>query len=977
MNASQSYGDVGARGSRGVEPTPLRQISMKRSQSVNARSGSNMENDLMKDLGTSTDAPKSWSKRRLSQPLVLAYNQPTGEFVPADEISESEEPKNQSSRMDRVRERRTKRTTKHIGQFLKVNVQLSTGLGFDVTVDKSHTIEYLAHQIEAEYAFRNVLASLGQSEREDFDPQQKTFEPLEIGQLFDSGMLALKFSDTIGDVLSFNDTVLVINTYGANSRGKDGSPAPLDVDLETDPVRVNDKAQSSHGSVTSMGDFPEDTPARARQISVTTTGTTQTLDDRLQMLLHSKLGLVYFHQFCLEEYCVENLLFWLMVEVLQNCDASIRGTFAKFIYLVYIAHSSPLSINVSPEIRNDIKEAFSSGSPSSFSDVGVFDEAQENVYAVLKDKKRYIESKINGTYADAFPSTAQTIFDLVSILEDPSSESSAEAIARIGDGKRLAVNSNEFRELFLSLCSNEFFATQPDLFYHYFDAVSRMSWAQKQKKMQKEKKLSKFFGERPSSEQLQRQTNNQRRISLTMLKENIKDDGDELDAILSNSSLDGNGDPTARRKKMEKLETFFGDKIPKKQKVEQSLVTANDELNLIFSTENSDDEAPDGIEAICEDISATNELPPEQRRILNKRNKKISTLLGETLDEKTISKVLDTANMSKAVLPMVPNDQTVLSPTPQLQEEEGDDSFEDSSDPNGQGSNNVSNKKKRLDKLSSMLGERIKVNDVSDSQAAVAVQNTPHQIGRVLPTPRVLTPDERKQVQRRANKIERLMGVIPPTEALISTISESEAQAKLSSEAAKKLQKGIASISFFIQNTSDVVELLETLSVVSAEFPNLEPRRLSMVSDEGEPVESKESRQRRINKLRKFFGNDINVIALIENQLLSDLEQNLEEVVDQGDKQVLMENMKSLRVMMNRRSNEFQIDLKKSLDRPSDNVYITASSPESSNQSENYTPRSTKPLVRSPTMPEVKEAPAVLDDTTRRQSVVRKEVWES
>ncbi|KAJ3190908.1 hypothetical protein HDU67_006075, partial [Dinochytrium kinnereticum] len=224
MNPSPSAYDVGGGSSSrdkydsSHQPSQLKSVTVKRSQSVDARAGSSMERELLRDFRQPDSSREGSGKRRMSQPVVLTYHPPTGTFKPAEErVSEviagqsSSEP---PSRMDRVRERRTKRTTKHIGQFLRLNIQLSNGLAFDVTVDKAHTIEYLAHQIEAEYAFRNILYSIGQTEKDEVDPQQKPFEPLEIGQLFDAGMLALGFSDVIGDVLSFNDNVLVINTYG-------------------------------------------------------------------------------------------------------------------------------------------------------------------------------------------------------------------------------------------------------------------------------------------------------------------------------------------------------------------------------------------------------------------------------------------------------------------------------------------------------------------------------------------------------------------------------------------------------------------------------------------------------------------------------------------------------------------------------------------------------------------------------------------
>jgi hypothetical protein len=108
------------------------------------------------------------------------------------------------SRLEGVRNKRAHRTSKHIDRFLKINVAISSTSGdsFDVTVDKTQTIEHLAHHIEAQYAFRR-----------EQNESKTSLEPLEIGQVYNSGMLALKFHEVIGDVLEQNDTVNVINTY--------------------------------------------------------------------------------------------------------------------------------------------------------------------------------------------------------------------------------------------------------------------------------------------------------------------------------------------------------------------------------------------------------------------------------------------------------------------------------------------------------------------------------------------------------------------------------------------------------------------------------------------------------------------------------------------------------------------------------------------------------------------------------------------
>ncbi len=53
----------------------------------------------------------------------------------------------------------------------------------------------------------------------------------------------------------------------------------------------------------------------------------------------------------------------------------------------------------------------------------------------------------------------------------------------------------------------------------------------------------------------------------------------------------------------------------------------------VYSTNNSSED-------IFEDITTTNDLDADQRRLLTKRSKKLNTILGEALDEKTFSGVV-------------------------------------------------------------------------------------------------------------------------------------------------------------------------------------------------------------------------------------------------------------------------------------------------------------------------------------------------
>ncbi|KAJ3258229.1 Regulator of G-protein signaling 7, partial [Borealophlyctis nickersoniae] len=480
-------------------------------------------------------------------------------------------------RIARVLTKSRTRATTHVNQFFKIAVQIPGGENFDVTVDKDQSVDYLAKQIEAEYAFRFLLGHSAEEGKEGEGeetaqqaPPVKKARPLSIGQVYDAGMLALKFGDKVGDVLAFNDTVHVINTFSDAPSTRDVLSETVEEPVIPNPSLATEPDEAAAGistkslpvvqshregtpigqtplpqsllSVASHSAFPtlninkdpalsnssglsEVSVSRGRQYSLIVN---PTLDDRLQATLHNKMALKHFIEFCVEEYTIENVLFWLDVEIFQSCDAQIRSVYAKYIYLTYIAIDSPLQMNLSDEIRKDV--AWPVPANPAEVDVSMFDEVQEQAYAMMKghsfvryetslkmqqylearrsDRQRYNQSRISGPYAQHFKPNIEQLLSLTAVLEDPTSKPTTDFLASFSkDGRHIGINSIEFREFVLNhiLSSRLSMSGAGGLLSGYFSNTNRHMWAQKQRKMYKEKKLSKFFGQRPSSEQIQKQ----------------------------------------------------------------------------------------------------------------------------------------------------------------------------------------------------------------------------------------------------------------------------------------------------------------------------------------------------------------------------------------------------------------------------------------------------------------------------------------
>jgi len=103
------------------------------------------------------------------------------------------------------------------------------------------------------------------------------------------------------------------------------------------------------------------------------------LDERLQAVLHNKIALHAFHEYCYEGYSLENLLCWLDIEIFHTAPTSMRRSIATVIYLTYLAPDSPHEINLSAEMRAEIPWPL-----GETIDPCMFDDAQEVVYTLIK-----------------------------------------------------------------------------------------------------------------------------------------------------------------------------------------------------------------------------------------------------------------------------------------------------------------------------------------------------------------------------------------------------------------------------------------------------------------------------------------------------------------------------------------------------------------------------------------------------------------
>ncbi|RKO94647.1 hypothetical protein BDK51DRAFT_29674 [Blyttiomyces helicus] len=770
---------------------------------------------------------------------------------------------NPEPRISRALSLRLKRTSSHIKEFYKLNVSLAAGTNLVVMIDKEQTIEFLAKEIEAQCAYGSLKP--GQEVNSGNPP---LIMPIE--QIYDGGMLALRFSDRVCDVLEFNDTVYAISSGEDATARVFSYTAPM-----AGPSRILGARDGPTASAGSM---------------------TNSLDDRLSSVFHNKLGIRAFVEFCMEEFTIENLPLYLDVEIFRSLSGEMCQHYGNYIYYTYIAVESPLEINISADTRADIPVPAEGVEPSELQ----FDEAQEQVYAMLRNhsflrfekSQKYANVRRSGHYdqaafsepfSDVFQPNLKTIAVIVKAVLDARTIASSippnpSAIPELG--------SVLFKESVLPQVLSHLFPYMNTAFSGYFDDHKRSEWSEKQRAMQKKKKLSKFFGERPPTDQMQRQPisspGTRRRDSWLTPPDRLDRESSETSLLPKEEDFDEGGSSNVqRRKKLEKLETIFGDRLPNRERRVQQIVTHGYTPSIsLFEAE----PFSSGLLSLYDDqelipAESTNALEPGKRRILQRRTKKLSTMLGESLDEKTISKTVTKALVIKrnSITYFASSLSTASIATL----------------PPASGTVKLSHKRS-LDKISALLGEPIGVDHLQEAQATASLKGA-----------RPLTQEEKKQFRKKATKLERLLGKLPPPEHVIaySSLPRSAETFNPASADALKAHRSILSFAFVIGSAKVMVDIVETVAGVNEDEPPPSPsffvarsspirksrsfdsidaftrakvtRTISVV----EPNE-KESRQRRLNKLRRFFGEGVSVATLIEQQIRAELEKTVADKID-------------------------------------------------------------------------------------------------
>ena len=115
------------------------------------------------------------------------------------------------------------------------------------------------------------------------------------------------------------------------------------------------------------------------------------VEDRLKSVLNNSVSLQFFNEFCLQEYAVENVLFWVEAQVYSSIlEPVLQKTFSKHLYYTYINPGAPLALNVDEEMRKSIKMSYEFPNADTYVDIQAF------IYILIKQHayNRYENSQL-------------------------------------------------------------------------------------------------------------------------------------------------------------------------------------------------------------------------------------------------------------------------------------------------------------------------------------------------------------------------------------------------------------------------------------------------------------------------------------------------------------------------------------------------------------------------------------------------------
>ena len=444
---------------------------------------------------------------------------------------------NRDIRVKDIQKKREIRVKVHLAHFIRINVQvLNESIAFPLVADTRNTIEYLAQQIEAEFAYRNMVESKANG---------KILCPLECSMLYDEDMTILDYDTPIKGTLFMNSVVKVKNDYT-------GAGTFLYLNYRQ-LISIESLIQKTHGAMGSLRRHQNHENPDAEFVP-----------DLFYAMLAFNPYLPSFIDFSISHYILEHTLFYMEVEFFQTVtDEKIKILAAIWIYKLFLATNAPLKVNVLDEIKLDVTENYMS--PKRIMEGDLFDEAQDYVCSYLKatfDKFKQAQINTNPDWLKEttkdvkvmFNENEQDIYDQV----DTSEEEMQTLLNFLESGREFA--SETAKTLFKESLYEKILKRYTKHDFALAGYAEREETARKtvhKKRLERRQKLAAFFGSQSDLNPIQEQAKKVR------FQSQFEDAtiGEFLDARLRNAE-----ETFEKKKKVKKLQGILGGELFKDPK---------------------------------------------------------------------------------------------------------------------------------------------------------------------------------------------------------------------------------------------------------------------------------------------------------------------------------------------------------------------------------------------------------------------------
>lgn len=519
---------------------------------------------------------------------------------------------------------------------------------------------------------------------------------------------------------------------------------------------------------------------------------------------------------------------------------------------------------------------------------------------------------MRGSYFSEFYFDKDTISSFVKVFDRnvPASKATSAAIHRLHV-------SRPFRD---GLLKDSLFRLFPTLKMteDYFEILENSLKEDKKNKISKEKKIRKFFGEKPSVNQMNYQ-------NMSQASPKAKSGGMELfksttitsDSISEVSNSSESLAQLAKMRQVKKLHGFFGDiNFTKDLDAEGSNKSLHEleplfenSMDLIFIADANEADRLNQLPALSND---SNNLDQKVKMQLSRTRMKIVQVMGGEVNDELIVKT-QTGNVTKL--------------NAELESGEESSSSSDSDDIETTIARDI--RIRRLNKLRQYLGEKVTEADMgslSRPQSASSENRTPLKDShdQIPETDAVsmrndTSPDTKALQMKRSKKLGHMFGELPPPK-LIHT---PDAHVKT----AHRHRMSIHELESFIKikNQEEVLDLASNFFSMD-QILESEPTSPSIVVESStsilspngnivltESQKEKSMRKKKIDKLKNFFGDNADVGVILEHAVIEDIERDIDEDLKEllELKQELERIKAALKVKGNFELGELENDLKK------------------------------------------------------------------